>query len=96
VAPHVAAVVLFGTPQPYILSLLDHSAPPITVGAAYAAKTDQLCNPGDPICSPGGLNRAAHSAYATNGSADQAAQFVVGRLGQPVQAVNVSATTAQP
>jgi cutinase len=94
VASHVSAVVLFGTPQPYILGLLDHSAPPIVVGAAYTAKTDQLCDQGDPICSPGGLNRAAHSAYATNGSADQAAQFVVNQIAPtPTPAVNVSAVT---
>ena len=95
VASHVDAVVLFGTPQPYILGLLDHSAPPIVVGAAYTAKTLQLCNQGDPVCSPGGLDRAAHSAYATNGTADQAAQFVVAQLGQPapVAAQNVSSIT---
>lgn len=96
VGSHIAAVVLFGTPQPYILGLLDHSAPPITVGAAYAAKTIQLCDDGDPICSPGGLNRAAHSAYASNGTADQAAQFVVDQLGQPapIPAKDVSSITS--
>ena len=95
VAGHIAAVVLFGTPQPYILGLLDHAAPPIAVGAAYTAKTLQLCDQGDPICSPGGLDRAAHSAYASNGSADQAAQFVVSQIGQPtpIAAQNVSATS---
>jgi cutinase len=93
VAGHIAAVVLFGTPQPYILGLLDHSAPPIAVGVAYTSKTLQLCDDGDPICSPGGLDRAAHSAYANNGSADQAAQFVVGQIGHPapIAAQNVSA-----
>ena len=95
VADHIAAVVLFGTPQPYILGLLDHAAPPIAVGAAYTAKTLQLCDQGDPICSPGGLDRGAHSAYASNGSADQAAQFVVSQIGQPapIAAQNVSATS---
>ena len=93
VAPHVTAVVLFGTPQPYILGLLDRSAPPIAVAAAYASKTLELCNQGDPICSPGGLDRAAHSAYATNGSAEQAAQFVVGHLHQALPVVTASATT---
>jgi cutinase len=95
VAHHVAAVVLFGTPQPYILGLLDHSAPPIAVDAAYTAKMIQLCDQGDPICSPGGLDRAAHSAYASNGSAEQAAQFVVNQLGRPaaIAAQNVAATS---
>lgn len=90
VGSHIAAVVLFGTPQPYILGLLDHSAPPITVGDAYTSRTLQLCDQGDPVCSPGGLNRAAHSAYAGNGSPDQAAQFVAAQLGQAAPAQNVS------
>ena len=95
VAGHIAAVVLFGTPQPYILGFFDHAAPPIAVGAAYTAKTLQLCDQGDPVCSPGGLDRAAHSTYASNGSADQAAQFVVSQIGQPapIAAQNVSATS---
>ncbi len=93
VGNHIAAVVLFGTPQPYILGLLDHSAPPIAIGAAYTSKTLQLCNQGDPICSPGGLDRAAHSAYASNGSADQAAEFVVEQIAQPTRAIQVSSTT---
>lgn len=98
VGSHIAAVALFGTPQPYILGLLDHAAPPITVGDAYTARTIQLCDQGDPICSPGGLNRAAHSAYATNGTADQAAQFVAGQLGQPapIPAQDVAAITNAP
>lgn len=95
VAPHVAAVVLFGTPQPYVLGLLDHAAPPIAVGAAYAPKTIALCADGDPVCYPGGLNRSAHSSYAGNGMADQAAQFVANQLGAPapIPAQNVSAIT---
>jgi cutinase len=90
IAPHIAAVVLFGTPQPYILGLLDHSAPPIAVGAAYTAKTIDLCAKGDPVCYPGGLNRAAHSSYKDNGMADQAAAFVAGQLGAPAPPANPS------
>lgn len=75
IADHVAAVVLFGLPDPWFLNLVDHSAPPIAIGNAYAAKTLQLCNPGDPVCFPGGLNRSAHSAYKDNGATDQAAQY---------------------
>lgn len=75
VADHVAAVVLFGTPDPWFLGLVDHSAPPISIGPLYAAKTLQLCNTGDPVCFPGGLDRAAHSAYKDNGTAVQAATF---------------------
>lgn len=80
VAPHVAAVALFGTPDNWFLNLVDHAAPPITVGPLYAAKTIQLCAPGDPVCSPGGLDRSAHSAYKSNGMAVQAADFVAGAL----------------
>lgn len=75
VADHVAAVVLFGTPDPWFLNLVDRSAPPIAIGHLYTAKTLELCNPGDPVCSPGGLDRAAHSAYKDNGATQQAAEF---------------------
>ena len=76
VSPHVAAVALFGTPDNWFLSLVDHDAPPVTVGSRYAAKTVQLCAQGDPVCFPGGLDRGAHSAYKSNGMAEQAADFV--------------------
>ncbi len=80
IAPHVAAVVLFGTPDPWFLNLVDHNAPPIDIGQLYAAKTLQLCAPGDPVCFPGGLDRSAHSAYKDNGMAEQAADFGVNAL----------------
>lgn len=80
VAPHVASVVLFGTPDPFFLNLVDRTAPSLTVGPLYADKTLQLCAPGDPVCQPGAFDRAAHSAYKSNGMADQAAVFVVDHL----------------
>ena len=80
IASHVAAVVLFGTPSDWFLNLVAHDAPPITIGHLYTAKTIELCNPGDPICFPGGGDRAAHSAYKTNGMADQAADFAAHAL----------------
>lgn len=80
VADRVAAVVLFGTPDKWFLNLVHADAPPITVGRLFAGKTLQLCNPGDPVCFPGGLDRAAHSAYKTNGMAVQAAAFVTDAL----------------
>ncbi len=83
VAPHVAAVVLFGTPDDWFLGLADRSAPPITIGDLYVKKAIQLCAHGDPVCYPGGLNRSAHSAYKVNGMADQAADFVIGQLSAP-------------
>jgi cutinase len=80
IANHVAAVVLFGTPDNWFLSLVDHGAPPITIGNPYTAKTLELCASGDPVCFPGGLDRAAHSSYTDNGMADQAADFAVNAL----------------
>jgi cutinase len=82
VAPHVAAVTLFGKPSNGFLNLVDHDAPPITIGPAYAGKTLDLCTPQDPVCSSGqGFSRAAHSAYKTNGMTDQAADFAARKLG---------------
>lgn len=83
VASHVAAVALFGTPDDWFLGLADRSAPPITIGDLYGGKTIQLCATGDPVCYPGGLDRSAHSTYKSNGMADQAADFVVSKLGLP-------------
>jgi len=80
VASHVAAVVLFGTPSDGFLNLVAGDAPPITIGHLFSAKTLELCNPGDPICAPGGTDRSAHSAYKTNGAADQAADYAVNAL----------------
>lgn len=80
VAPHVAAVVLFGTPDNWFLNIVDHDAPPVTVGSLYAPKTDQLCAQGDPVCFPGGLDRSAHSSYKSNGMAEQAADFTANAL----------------
>lgn len=80
VATHVAAVVLFGTPADWVIGLADHGAPPITIGALYEPKALEFCAPGDPVCSPGGLDRSAHSAYKTNGMADQAADFAVNAI----------------
>lgn len=88
VASHVSAVVLFGTPDAWFLNLVDNSAPPINIGHLYTAKTIQLCNQGDPVCFPGGLDRSAHSAYKDNGMADQAAAFAANLL--------VPASPAQP
>jgi cutinase len=95
IAPHVAAVVLFGTPDSGFLNLVDHNAPPITIGGLYTAKTLQLCATGDPVCFPGGLNRAAHSSYKDNGMADQAADFAARQLGAPVQAATAQQTAGE-
>ena len=95
IAPHVAAVVLFGTPDTWFLNLADRNAPPITVGQLYTAKTIQLCATGDPVCFPGGLERAAHSSYKDNGMADQAADFAARQLIAPAPAAAVQQTAAE-
>jgi cutinase len=75
--------------------LADRSAPPITIGDLYAGKTIQLCATGDPVCYPGGLNRAAHSSYKSNGMADQAADYVAGKLGGAAPSATLLQTAAQ-
>jgi len=82
VADHVAAVALFGKPSANVVSVLQRGAPPIAIGPAFAGKTIDLCAAEDPICQPGGLNRGAHSAYVTNGMADQAADFVARQIAE--------------
>ena len=79
-ADHVAAVALFGTPGAGFMALVQRDAPPITIGNLYLARTVQLCEPGDPVCSAGGRDRAAHSAYEDNGMAVEAAEFAVRAL----------------
>ena len=80
VADHVSAVALFGKPSNGFLNSIDRDAPPITVGHLYTAKTIDLCIPDDPICSPTGTDNGAHTAYAENGMAGQAAGFAAHRL----------------
>jgi cutinase len=95
IAPHVAAVVLFGTPDAWFLNLVDHNAPPMTIGQLYSPKTLQLCATGDPVCFPGGLDRSAHSSYKDNGMADQAADFAARQLGAPAPAAAVQQTAGE-
>ncbi|BBZ22650.1 cutinase family protein [Mycolicibacter hiberniae] len=77
VADHVAAVVLFGTPNDRAMSFLGQ--PPLTIGPGYAAKTIQLCMPEDPVCSEG-LNFSAHAPGAYDGIADEGAAYAANRL----------------
>ncbi|CAJ1511133.1 cutinase family protein [[Mycobacterium] burgundiense] len=80
VANNVAAVALFGKPSAGVVNLLQQGAPPITIGSAFASRTIDLCAPGDPVCQVGSLDRKAHSAYVSNGMADQAADFVARQI----------------
>jgi hypothetical protein len=77
-ADHVAAVVLFGTPNVRAMDFLGQ--PPVVIGPTYAGKTIKVCAPEDPVCSDG-MNFAAHDTYAGNTSVvDQGAAFAAGRL----------------
>ena len=80
VADHVAAVALFGKPSDAWMQ--QYGAPPIVIGPSYAAKTIELCDPGDTICNgaPGGLPSVAHALYPVNGMVGEAATFTAGRL----------------
>ena len=80
VADHVAAVVLLGKPSEDFMR--QYGAPPIVVGPLYAAKTIELCAPGDTICSGafGGGPTIAHALYGVNGMVNEAAAFAASRL----------------
>jgi cutinase len=80
VANHVAAVALFGKPSSGFLQTIYTGAPPITVGHLYTGKTTDMCIPEDPICSPDGNDNGAHTLYATNGMAGQAADYAARRI----------------
>lgn len=81
VANHVAAVVLFGTPNVRAMNFLNE--PPLVIGPTYVGKTIKVCAPEDPVCSDG-LNFAAHDTYAEDGGIiDQGAAFAASRLGGP-------------
>jgi cutinase-like protein len=73
VADHVAAVAVFGNPSDKIGHPLPELSP------LYGAKTIDLCNGADPVCSDGD-DRAAHSLYVEAGLASQAASFAADRL----------------
>ncbi|MGB2922180.1 MAG: cutinase family protein, partial [Mycobacterium sp.] len=64
-----AAVAVFGNPAGRIGRTLTSMSP------LYGAKTIDLCNGADPVCSDGD-NRPAHSLYVESGLTDQAADFV--------------------
>ena len=80
IANHVAAVALFGKPSSGFLQMIYTGAPPITVGKLYTGKTTDLCIPEDNVCSPTGTDNGAHTMYAENGMASQAADFAARRV----------------
>jgi cutinase len=79
VANHVAAVVLFGTPNVRAMNFLGQ--PQVVIGPLYQSKTIKVCAPEDPVCSDG-VNFAAHDSYVENGDViAQGADFAASRLG---------------
>ena len=62
---------------------------------ALHGENPQLCATGDPVCFPGGLDRAAHSSYKDNGMADQAADFAARLLTAPAPAAAVQQTAGE-
>lgn len=72
VPERVAALAVFGNPSTRI-------GIPLTSSPVYGARAIDLCNPGDPICSPGD-NVPAHRSYGPDGTARQAAVFVANLL----------------
>ncbi|MHA3024705.1 cutinase family protein [Mycobacterium sp. BMJ-28] len=94
VADKVAAVALFGKPSSGFLQMIYTGAPPITVGSRYVGKTDDICIEEDPVCSPTGRDQAAHGTYIDRGLTDQAAGYVVSRLGSQRSVQPVDQTAA--
>jgi hypothetical protein len=77
-ANHVAAVVLFGTPNVRAMNFLGQ--PQLVIGPLYQSKTIQVCAVEDPVCSDG-MNFAAHDSYVNDGSViAQGADFAASRL----------------
>jgi cutinase len=82
VADHIAAVAVFGNPTDRFLGPVSEISP------WYGSKAIDLCAPGDPVCSPGGLAlpthdelfSAAHLSYQQSGMPGQAATFVASHL----------------
>jgi cutinase len=85
VADHVAAVAVFGNPSGKIGRSLTAFSP------LYGAKTVELCNGADPVCSDGD-DRPAHSRYVEAGLTQQAAGFVSGKLAGHTADVLVNAS----
>lgn len=88
VADHVSAVAVLGNPSDKIGKPLPAFSP------LYGAKTIDLCNGADPVCSNGD-DRPAHSQYVEAGLATQAADFASTKVASPAPAsvlVNASTT----
>ena len=63
-------MAVFGNPSNRL-----SGGPLTTLSPVYGARTIDLCNANDPVCSTGG-DVSAHSLYVQSGMASQAASFV--------------------
>jgi cutinase len=81
VADHVAAVAVFGNPSARL------GQPLTTMSSLYGAKTADLCNTADPICSLGN-NFNSHVLYPESGLVKTAAKWVADHVlqGDPPKA----------
>ncbi|OBA77189.1 cutinase [Mycobacterium sp. 1554424.7] len=81
-AAHVAAVAVFGNMADRVVGPMNEASP------WYGAKAIDLCAPGDPVCSGGGLSLPTHDqvfspehlSYQQSGMPSQAAAFVASHL----------------
>ncbi|MDA2892567.1 cutinase family protein [Mycolicibacterium sp. BiH015] len=87
IADHVAAVAVFGNPSNKI------GRPLTAISPLYGSKTIDLCNGADPVCSAGD-DRPAHSQYVQAGFAQQAANFVAGKIDTQVPSDVIRNTSA--
>ncbi len=72
-ADQVAAVAVFGNPA-------NRFGTPLSGTGRFAGQAIDLCSAGDPICFPGGRDRAAHNGYEFPPYVTDAAAFVAGRV----------------
>ncbi len=72
-ADKVTAAAVFGNPSARF-------GTPLSTAGSFAGRAIDLCNPGDPICSPTGRDRLAHDGYQLPPFNEEAAGFVAGRL----------------
>jgi cutinase len=86
IAPHVAAVAVFGNPSNRI-----GGGPLTAISPLYGDKTIDLCNGADPVCSDGN-DVPAHSLYVESGLAGQAAHFVAQRVSAPTDSAPITAS----
>ncbi|MCW2512137.1 MAG: cutinase [Mycobacterium sp.] len=70
VADHIKAVAVFGNPSARL------GQPLTTLSPAFGAKTADMCNTNDPICSLG-KDFSSHTSYPQSGLVKKAAQWIV-------------------